>query len=81
MFRFVKVVCMLWWHMCYGGISVNHIPKKITSKLTIGCVYTAYIKIRHNTVNYVMLGNQFGFKYNNLNSLDIVFDTIKPILE
>jgi hypothetical protein len=40
---------MLLWYKCYGNINIKYIPKKTTSKLSIGCVYTAYVKIIYNS--------------------------------
>lgn len=47
---YIMMVYILWRYMCYGGICVNHFFfNKITTHLIIGCVYTSYIKMTHNT--------------------------------
>jgi hypothetical protein len=53
----------------------------LDSQVSLDNLYTVYVKIRYNKDNFFMAGNQFGFKYNSVNDLHILFNDIKVRLD
>lgn len=54
---------------------------RIVARLDLDYVYTVFIKVRYSVDRYFMVGNQFGFNYDNIYKLTDIFDTVVNRLE
>lgn len=58
----------------------NFEAKFLSFGLSTNEIYTVYIKIRYNSDNHSMAGNQFGFTYKNINDLYNLLSNVKSKL-
>lgn len=65
----------------FWEIQRDIMTNRIVARLDLDYVYTVFIKVRYSVDRYFMVGNQFGFNYDNIYKLTDIFDTVVNRLE
>lgn len=76
-------------HSKNKSLSIFYLPNEInlehfqikTHLLEKNVQYTVYTKIRYDTDSYFMAGNQFGFMYTDVSSIDTLYQIVSDRLE
>ena len=50
--------------------------EKVSKIISIGNIYTVFLKVRFDYNHFLMAGNQFGFNYSSIHNVDYLFKII-----
>ena len=62
----------------YNTSSFKH---KVENCLIVDGIYTVFVKVRYNIDSFFIAGNQFGFEYKNINSINDLLSCVNIRLE
>jgi len=64
-----------------GDLDTPAFGLKVKSNVDIGMQYTVFVKVRYHTDHFFMAGNQWGWGFNDLNSIDDLYQEIDDRLK
>lgn len=79
-YKFSRKIKAIRVHLSFNEFHNDRVfNERISSLLEINSIYTVYVKVRYENDKFIMLGSQFGFKYESTNDLYGDYDNIANV--